>query len=351
MTVENKLKIGINGFGRIGRAIFRINLERQLFDIVAINDINPDNDNLAYMLKYDSTYGSLPIAIEGFGGGIRVAGKDIHVYHSVVFTDIPWEELGVSIIIDASGVAKNVQHAGELKKRNIRCIVTHSPAKEAVEKHIIMGVNEHELSEDHFVIASSICDSTAFAPVINVLHRNFGIEMGSLTTLHPWLAYQNLVCGPSRSFSAPGSIYRKFALGRASPGTIIPKQTSGITASEKVLGFLKGKFMSHSFRVPTSIVSCANLTVKLLTPTTTEEVIELFKQEAANQTLPIFYNNFEPLVSTDYTKSSYSANIDHEFTEILNGVNLKMVIFYDNEWGYSSRVVDLITYFEQLLHS
>ena len=343
-----RLKIGINGLGRIGRAILRINIERNLFDVVVINDVNHDNGNLAYMLKYDSTYGKLIISIHGTERGIELEEKEIPVHHNSMINEVPWHQYGVDLVIDSSGVSRNVALAHELKEKNIKCVITHSPGKDAVDKHVIMGVNEDELTSEHQVIASSICDSTAFAPVMKVLNENYGVENGSLTTLHPWLAYQNLVCGPSRSFSFPGTIYRKYALGRSSIGTLIPKQPSCIPATEKIIPFLEGRFMSHSFRVPTSIVSCANFTVKLRDRTTKDEVIALFKRKAGEQKVDVFYNNFEPLVSSDYAKSPFSANIDHEFTEVKDGNQLKMVVFYDNEWGYSSRVVDLVLYFGSL---
>tara|TARA_Y100000310_G_scaffold345402_1_gene464514 strand:+ start:22280 stop:23335 length:1056 start_codon:yes stop_codon:yes gene_type:complete len=342
--LTKKLRVGINGFGRIGRAIFRINLLAREFDVVLINDINPDNKNIAYQLKYDCTYGALDSNIEGGHKGVKVNETEIPIFHKTLIDEVPWKDFGVDLVIDASGVSENVRLAHNLKHHGIRCIVTHSPDKDAVDRHIIMGVNEEILTKDDWVISSSICDSTAFSPVMKVLQENFGIEEGTLTTLHPWLAYQNLVCGPSRSYASPGTIYRKYALGRGSIGNLIPKQTSCIPASEKVLDFLNGKFMSHSFRVPTAIVSCADFTVKLVKETTTEEVIQLFKNKASEQRLKIFHNNFDPLISSDYTKSSYSANIDHEFTQVNARNSLKMVLFYDNEWGYSSRVVDLVSY-------
>ena len=198
------------------------------------------------------------------------------------------------------------------------------------------------LDQDSFLISSSICDASAVAPVLNVLNKKYGIEHGFLTTLHPWLSYQNLLDGPSRSFAYPGTIIDNFTLGRASLNAIIPKTTSAIRASGKVLEYLNDKFQSLSFRVPTSIVSTADISVKIEHHVNKEEIINLFKKEEEEQNLKIYKNNFDPLISTDFVKSEYSAIIDHRWTDINESSYLKLVLWYDNEWGYSSRVVDLV---------
>jgi len=342
------LKVGINGFGRIGKAVFRVNHKKKIFDVVAINDINEDNNNLAYMLSYDSIYGRFDGQVSADESGIIVENKKIKVYHSSNIDAVPWENEGIDVVIDASGISENVLRARNLAKRGIKCIVTHSPDEDKVDKTIIMGVNEYTLSRNDFIISSSICDAIAFSPTINTLNEHFGVDHGYLTTLHPWLSYQNLLDGPSKSYASPGKTYHHYVLGRGSTISLIPKPTSCITASCKVLDFLKGRFLSLSFRVPTGIVSSADVSVKLNKRTTAEEIIELFKKKEAEQKLKIFYNNFEPLVSVDFTKSEYSAVIDHRWTKVNDSNYIKMILWYDNEWGYSNRVVDLVKHLETL---
>ena len=342
------LKIGINGLGRIGRAILRINAASDTFKIVAINDTNPSNENLKYMLKYDSTYGVFDKQLEADDNSITIdSNESIPIHHEEKISDVPWDIYSTDIVIDSSGINENLLFKNELKSKGVRHqIVTNTPDSNEIDKYVIMGVNENSLTKDSFLISSSICDASAVAPVVNVLNKKYGIKHGFLTTLHPWLSYQNLLDGPSRSFAYPGTIIDNFSLGRASLNAIIPKTTSAIRASAKVLDYLNDKFQSLSFRVPTSIVSTADITVKLDSDADKEEIIDLFKKEEQEQIRNIFLNNFDPLISTDFIKSKYSAIIDHRWTEINSSNYLKLVLWYDNEWGYSSRVVDLVKLLE-----
>jgi len=338
------VKIGINGLGRIGRAILRINEQKKIFDIVVINDINPSNENLAYMVKYDSTYGNFHKNISSDNHSIKIENSNsIDVYHKNIISKVPWENYNTDIVIDASGVYENLLHKKELKRKGVKHqIVTNTPDSNEIDKYIILGVNEDTIKDKSFLISSSICDASAVAPVLNVLNKEYGIDHGFLTTLHPWLSYQNLLDGPSRSFAYPGTIVDNFTLGRASLNGIIPKTTSAIRASAKVLKYLNKKFQALSFRVPTSIVSTADISVKLKNQASKDSIIEIFKQKERNQKLNIFKNNFDPLISTDFIKSEYSAIIDHRWTTINDSNYLKLVLWYDNEWGYSSRVVDTV---------
>ncbi len=344
------LKVGINGFGRIGRAIFRINKEKKLFEITAINDINPDANNLAYLIKYDSTYGRLNDNIRAEGDKITINNeKPIDISHKKNIDEVSWDKSGVDVVIDSSGVHDNLLKIPNIKNLGIKkCIVTHSPEEKYVDKTIILGINQDSITKNDFIISSSICDANAFVPSIDLLNKEFGVDHGFLTTLHPWLQYQNLLDGPSQSFAYPGKVYHHYVLGRASPPSLIPKPTSCISASCKVLKYLEGKFLSLSFRVPTATVSSADISVKLNKKTTTEEIIRLFQEQEKNQQWKIFHNNFEPLVSTDFKESEYSAIVDHRWTMMNNANYLKMVLWYDNEWGYGNNVANLVKYLESL---
>ena len=297
------------------------------------------------MLKYDSTYGVLDAEIESGKSSISVDNNNpIKIYHEQNISEVPWEKHKVDIVIDSSGVNENLKFKDKLKAKGIKHqIVTNTPDSNYIDKYIVLGVNDKTIDEENpFLISSSICDASAVAPVLNILNSEYEIEHGFLTTLHPWLSYQNLLDGPSRSFAYPGTIMENFSLGRSSINAIIPKTTSAIRASEKVLQFLNNKFQSLSFRVPTSIVSTADISVKLRKTTNKDEVIKLFKGVEAKQKLSIIKNNEEPLVSTDFVGSEYSAIIDQRWTQSNDSNFLKLILWYDNEWGYSSRVVDLV---------
>ena len=336
-------RIGINGFGRIGRAIFRILLKNNCCDGVVINDINPDNNNIAYQLKYDSLYGILDKEISSDKECIYVDKKKIHIYHKKNIDEVPWDRHKIKFIIDASGVQENLIRSRNLKGKVKNVIVTHSPEREYIDKYIIMGINENEINPDtDFVISSSICDANAFGPVVDVLEKEFGIVHGFITTLHPWLSYQNLLDGQSQSILYPGKTFSHYILGRASTYSIMPKPTTTVDAACEVLDWLKNKFYSFSFRVPTATVSCSDISLELKKNVDAKQVIDLFKEKQNDQTNNIFDNNFEPLVSIDFKGSSYSAIIDHRWTSINDNNYLKLILWYDNEWGYSNRVYDLI---------
>ena len=346
MSNNGLLRVGINGFGRIGRSIFRTNLQKEHFDIVAINDINPDNNNIAYLLKYDSTYGRLKNNISNDDEYLNVDEKKIRLFHEADIDKVLWQDAGVDIVIDSSGIHKNLLNARKLKEIGVKhCIVTNSPKQDEVDKTIVMGVNEHTIDKKtDFLISSSICDANAFCPVANVLEREYGISHGFLTTLHPWLGYQNILDGPSISYATPGEIHDYYALGRSSVGSLIPKTTSAISASDKVLAQLQGKFMCMSFRVPTQIVGTGDVSVKLKKNIDVDMIKKVFIEEEKKQSLNIFCNHDEGLVSADFVASDYSCNIDHRWIMVNKENYLKMIFWYDNEWGYSSRVIDLVKY-------
>jgi glyceraldehyde 3-phosphate dehydrogenase len=340
------IRVGINGLGRIGRAIIRNNLEKEFFNIVCINDINPDINNIAYLLKFDTTYGKLKDKVDVNGKNLTLNGKNIAIHSEKNIHDVPWNEYDVDIVIDSSGVDSNLHNARLLKDLNVKkYICTNSPPTDKVDKTLIMGVNENTINMDKdFVIASSICDANAFVPVALVLEQEFGIEHGFLTTLHPWLGYQNLLDGPSASYSSPGEIHDHYALGRSSFGTLIPKTTSAVSASIKCLKSLEGKFSSFSYRVPTMVVGSADISIKLSNETTTKAVKKLFMDKASEQNYKIYHNNNKNLISSDFIGSDYSVIIDHRWLNVNKSNYVKIVLWYDNEWGYSARVVDLTKY-------
>ncbi len=343
--VNTKKIVGINGFGRIGRAIFRIAKKNKNFEVAVLNDINPDKKNMAYQLKYDSIYGRLDEDIIADDEGINVNGTKVMVFHEKKIDDVPWDKYGVDIVIDSSGIFENVKLARNLKQKGVkRVVITHAPDESVLDRSVVLGVNEDEISDDDFIISSSICDANALAPVAKALDEAFGIDHGFITTIHPWLMYQNILDGPSASWSMPGHVFSHYPLGRASTFSILPKPTSTVKATCKVLKSLKGKFDSFSYRVPTAVVSSSDISVKLNKKVTVEDIKELFEKKEKEQKFKVIHNNYEPLVSIDFKGFEYAVIVDQRWTAVNDGNFVRMILWYDNEWGYSSKVVDLVSH-------
>jgi glyceraldehyde 3-phosphate dehydrogenase len=333
-----QIRIGINGFGRIGRAITKINTKYNYFELVLINDINPYIDNLAYLFKYDSTYGKFSGDVENTSDEIVINGNKTSCTSHRQIQDVPWAKYGVSIIIDASGVESNVDAAkimvekGDIKK----VVITHSNKK--VDHEVIMGVNDESLTDVHNVVSNSICDANAVAHIMKWIDDEYDIKNGALTTLHPWLSYQNLVDGPSISQQNPGVVWKDYALGRASSDSLIPKNTTAMTATEKVLPSLSGKILSFSYRIPTDIVASSDITLNLKRKVPEDELKVFLTKKCDNS--PYVTLNQESLVSLDYEQEEASAILDMQWLKVMDET-IKVVLWYDNEWGYSARVLDL----------
>lgn len=339
--VNRDIRIGLNGFGRIGRCLARITAQRPGFEIVAVNDLT-DRENLVYLYNYDSTYGRpSPRAESHSERGLSLQGKFVgfHSQHSIV--DVPWEEYDVDVVVDATGVHDNVLGARKLieSERVSKVLITHSPPDE-VDRYVIMGVNDHEYdpAADH-VVSATICDANAIAHVLVALEEEFGVAGGLVTTLHPWLSYQNVVDGPVGWQRFPGAYWNEYALGRSSVMNMIAKETTAITALKPILPDLERRIAAISFRTPTSIVSIADLSLQLDRPGSTDEVASVMSSRFDGS--PYVHLNDEPRVSIDYAGEPYSAVIDLNWVRMSGDHLLKMVLWYDNEWGYSSRVLDL----------
>jgi glyceraldehyde 3-phosphate dehydrogenase len=336
------MRIGINGFGRIGRAIFRINDLQESCEIVVINDTNPDNKNLAYLAQYDTTYGRFHSDISADEDSINYDNKKIAVHHQENILDVPWDQYDVDIVIDSSGIAQNLKNIKSIKNTKVKHFIVTNAAGDGV-KTIIFGVNENDLDiQKDKIISSSICDTIALAPLINIINETHDINGGFLTTLHPYLGFQNLLDGPSVSWSVPGDVDSHYALGRSAINNLMPKATSAVFAADHVFPGLSNKLQSFSYRVPTSIVSSAVLILNLENDIDTNFLKKQFVNFEANQKIKILKNSNKPLVSMDYAKEDFSVIVDHRWTKVEGGKLLKIVYWYDNEWGYSNRVVDIL---------
>ncbi|MCW5800907.1 MAG: aldehyde dehydrogenase [Deltaproteobacteria bacterium] len=342
---KRALRIGINGFGRIGRAVTRILLDGQRHRLVHINDINPDPANLAYLLKYDTIYGRIDRRIEGTPEGLVIDDATIRVSHVPALGEVDWKASEVDVVIEASGVSLNEQHARRIADELAPVIVTH--AAPSADYTLVFGATERGFDPRiHRVVSTSICDAIAAAPVLKTLHDAFGVEFGFITTLHPWLSYQNLMDGPARSQAYPGTTYSHYPLGRASVGALIPKPTTVVSACERIVPELAGRLKCMSYRVPTPCVSSGDMTLHLERDATEATVLDALRAlETTQHGRQVVRITDEPLISVDFLKDPHSCIIDTRWLMLNRGRQLKIVLWYDNEWGYSSRVADAVDRF------
>lgn len=326
-------KIAINGFGRIGRNAFKIAVEKGM-DIVAINDLT-DAPTLAHLLKYDTCFGKFNGTVEVKDNNLVVNGKEIKVLAERNPADLPWKELGVDIVIESTGIFRKKEQAQLHIDAGAKKVIISAPGKGT--KSIVMGVNEGDYNpaEDDIVDNAS-CTTNCLAPVAKVIEEKFGVVKGIMTTVH---SYTN----DQRILDLPHSDLRR---ARAAAESIIPTTTGAAEAVAKVIPSLKGKLTGMAMRVPTPTVSVVDLTVELKKEVTVEEINAALKEAADEKVLG--YSD-EPLVSVDYKKDSRSSIVDGLSTLVMGGNMVKIVSWYDNEWGYSNRIVDLTQYIAERL--
>ena len=337
------IKIGINGFGRIGRAIFRQTIDSKKFKVAAINDIDEDLNNHAYLLKYDTTYGKLNNKVEVDERLLLVDGHPHAFYSDSDISSIPWHSHDVDLVIDASGVAENVYNANVLlANSNIKkIVVTHAPSKD-IDITLMDGVNIDKYDcNSHHIISSSICDANAVAPFFKVIDDAFGIDLAEVTTLHPWLQYQNLLDGTVGSVSSPGHFWKDYALGRSSVGSLIPKETTLVKALDQALPGIGERMHAASFRTPTSIVSAAEGMFLLSRKVDMSNVMQVLKQFCTNNPGVLLLDG-RSKVSVDYAGIECAAIVDTRWLHLNGGKLLKFVLWYDNEWAYASRALRIV---------
>lgn len=338
------IRIGINGLGRVGRILVRQILLSDDFELVVINELDPDIKNLVYLLKHDSIYGRFggEILIDEEENAISYEGNKIKIYSFSKTEEVPWQEHDLDVLIDATGVSANVKASHKLINKVVpKVIITHSPPVSEVDLTVIIGVNESSYDPKiHHVVSSSICDASAVAPLLYELGRVWEIESCIFTTLHPWLSYQNLLDGSVSSVSSPGHFWKDYSIGRSSVLNLIPKDTTAAVAVLKVIPKLKGKLDAISFRVPTNIVSASDLTIIFKSDVSVEAIHSHIK-EASLRGDNVFELQEDHLVSSDHIATNKSVIVDANRTKVLNNRVVKMVAWYDNEWGYSSKVVEI----------
>ncbi|MEP6962653.1 MAG: type I glyceraldehyde-3-phosphate dehydrogenase [Acidobacteriota bacterium] len=326
-------KIGINGFGRIGRNVLRASISHPDVEIVATNDLT-DTKTLAHLLKYDSILGPFKGEVTIDGDSIVVNGKRIKVFAIKDPAEIDWSSLGVQIVVESTGRFTEAADAKKHLKGSVKKVIISAPAKNE-DVTIVLGVNENVYdAAKHNIISNASCTTNCLGPVVKVLHETFGIEKGSMTTIHSYTNDQNVLDFP----------HKDLRRARAAALNMIPTTTGAAKAIGLVMPELKGKLDGYSMRVPTPDVSVVDFNAILLKPTTTEAVNAALKAAAEGPLKGILAYTTDPVVSTDMLHNPNSSIVDAELTKVLGGNLVKVVAWYDNEWGYSMRVVDLVEF-------
>jgi glyceraldehyde 3-phosphate dehydrogenase len=327
------IKVGINGFGRIGRNILRTCLGDAEIDFVAVNDIT-DTATLAHLLKYDSVLGNLDEEIRATESGISVGGDEFRVFSEKDPAQIPWESVGAEIVIESTGRFTKAEDAGKHLRGSVRKVIISAPAK-GEDITIVLGVNEGSYDPAaHNIISNASCTTNCLAPVAKVIHENFRIRSAQMTTIHSYTNDQQLLDLP----------HKDLRRARAAALSMIPTSTGAAKAVALVLPELKGKFDGISVRVPTPNVSLVDVVMEVERETTTEEVNTALKNAANEELRGILAFSEEALVSVDFRKNDNSSIVDAEYTKVIGGNLVKVLSWYDNEWGYSCRVRDLVKY-------
>lgn len=328
-----KVKMAINGFGRIGRMVFRKAFLEEKAEITAINASYPA-ETLAHLIKYDSVHGPFMADVYAKDGNLYVNGTEIHLLAERDPRKLPWEELGIDIVIEATGKFKTRETAGYHLDAGAKKVIITAPAK-GEDATIVMGVNESDYNEnEHSILSNASCTTNCLGPVVKVLDETFGIESGMMTTVHSYTNDQKNIDNP----------HKDLRRARACGQSIIPTSTGAATAISKVLPQLEGKLTGMALRVPTPNVSLVDLVVQVKTNVSSEDVNRAFVNAANHSLKGILGYTSEPLVSIDFNGEEQSAVIDGLSTAVLNGRQIKVLAWYDNEWGYSCRVVDLMNY-------
>ena len=325
------VKVAINGFGRIGRNVYRAQMGNPDVDIVAINDIT-DKKTLAHLLKYDSVLGNLAANVSSTDDGLRVDDDEFRVFSERDPAQIPWDSVGAQIVVESTGLFTKRDLAAKHLGGTVKRVVVSAPAK-GEDITVVLGVNDDQLHESHTVISNASCTTNCLAPVAKVLHDQFGIVKATMTTVH---SYTN----DQRTLDLPHSDLRR---ARAAAVNMIPTSTGAAAAIGLVMPELKGKCDGFSIRVPTPNVSVVDLVAELSQAVTKEQVNEALCGAAAGSLNGILGYTEEPLVSSDFMRNPNSSIVDGAMTRVIGGNMVKVLSWYDNEWGYSNRVVDLVS--------
>ena len=329
------IRVAINGFGRIGRLVLRAAKKsgRTDLDFVAVNDLT-DNHTLAHLLKYDSVHGKYPGTVEVTDTGLKVDGDDLRVLSERDPSKLPWAELGVDVVVESTGIFRDRERASYHLSAGAKKVIISAPAKDE-DITIVLGVNHESYDPaSHHIISNASCTTNCLAPVVKVLMDSFGFRKGLMTTVHAYTNDQNILDLP----------HKDLRRARAAGMSMIPTTTGAAKATGLVIPEVKGKIDGMAIRVPTPDVSIVDLVTEVEKDTTVDEVNAAFREAATGAMKGILGASDEPLVSIDYTGDSRSSIVDLGSTNVVGGRMVKVLSWYDNEWGYSERVVDLVGY-------
>ena len=327
------IKVAINGFGRIGRNVVRAGLHNPQVEFVAANDLT-DTQTLAHLLKYDSILGQLEEDVKADGDSVVVGGKKIKIFAIKDPAEIDWSSLGAQVVVESTGRFTDAADAKKHLRGSVKKVIISAPAK-GEDVTIVLGVNDNMYDPaKHTILSNASCTTNCLAPLVKVLHDSFGIEKGSMTTIHSYTNDQSILDFP----------HKDLRRARAAALNMIPTTTGAAKAIGLVVPELKGKLDGYSMRVPTPDVSVVDFVAVLKRDTTNEEVNTALKTAADGPLKGILSYTADPVVSTDMLRNPHSSIVDLELTKVLGGNLAKVVSWYDNEWGYSSRIVDLVAY-------
>ena len=335
-----KTKIGINGFGRIGRLVFRAALTHDDVEVVGLNDPFMNPEYMAYMLKYDSVHGKFPGEVSAEDGALVVNGKKYPVFTAMEVKDIPWGEVGAEYVVESTGMFLTKEKAQAHIDAGAKKVVMSAPSKDDTPM-FVMGVNHETYDSSMNFVSNASCTTNCLAPIAKVLHDNWGITDGLMTTVHSTTATQKTVDGPSK---------KDWRGGRAASGNIIPSSTGAAKAVGKVIPELNGKLTGMSMRVPTLDVSVVDLTAKLAKPASYEEICKAMKEASEGELKGVLGYTDEPVVSSDFLGDSRTSIFDADAGIALTDTFVKVVSWYDNECGYSNKMVELIRYMSSVDH-
>ena len=330
------LKLGINGFGRIGRIVFRATVKRDNVDVVAINDLL-DVEHLAYLLKYDSVHGNFDGTVEVKDGNLVVDGKTVRITAERDPKNLKWDEVGADVVAECTGIFTSMETADYHIQAGAKKVVISAPSKDV--PMFVMGVNHKDVTEDNKIVSNASCTTNCLAPLAKVLNDAYGIEEALMTTVHATTATQMTVDGPSK---------KDWRGGRSALANIIPASTGAAVAVTKVIPELKGKLTGMAFRVPTPDVSVVDLTVKLSKDTSYEDIKKTFKAASEGEMAGVLGYTEEAVVSQDFVSDPRTSIFDAGAGIELNSKFFKIVSWYDNEFGYSNKLVDLAEYVNSL---
>jgi glyceraldehyde 3-phosphate dehydrogenase len=325
------IKVGINGFGRIGRNVFRVIAAREDIDVVAINDL-ADARTLSILLKYDSVHGRFDGDIEAKEDTLVVKGKEVKLTKEKDPAGLPWKELGVDVVIESTGIFTKRADCEKHLEAGAKKVILSAPAKDQLDATIVMGINENDLSPEHKIVSNASCTTNCLAPLVKVINDNFQIEKGLITTIHAYTNDQNVA----------DMMHKDLRRARAAAVNIIPTTTGAAKAIGEVIPELKGKLDGMAMRVPVANGSVTDLVATVKKNVSIEEVNSAFKAAAGNELNGILEYCEDPIVSSDIIGNEHSCILDAMSTCVIDGNLIKVIGWYDNEWGYSNRMVDLL---------